>query len=67
MELMFKVFFFGAVTPHLRAVGLDSYLAFRIWKEPPGEDGRGWRRSGRGGLRKGGGGLGSASSRDALV
>ena len=56
MELMcvrvgFFLFFFsfGAVSPHLRAVGLDYHLIFRSLEEPPGEDGRG-RGSQEGGI-----------------
>lgn len=42
-------FSFGEVSPHLRAVGLDSHLIFRSLEEPPGEDGRG-RGSQEGGI-----------------
>lgn len=51
------------VSPHLRAVGLDSYLAFRSLEEPPGKDGCGWR-SGRGG--EGGGLAGQGVGKDGM-
>lgn len=42
MELIF-FFSFRVVSPHLRAVGLDSHLTFRSWcsEAPPRKDGLG--------------------------